>query len=222
LNSIGVSESSIDYTALSDGDNSIEVRTGRAIVLPQDGTVAVDSAIGTPIFWNPTTNKCSLSDGGGAYAYCGSLVACRDLVTVEVAFEAERIQCANGIVMLAKTITHVDLTAASTTQTIEIGVAPGRFMGGSKLLTTQFTGGGAGSVLLDVGGTDADGLVDADNVFSGTAGSEDFAPAGVLVAAGYMPNVAGQTINAIFTADVNVVLLTAGSVTIRLYFAKVP
>ncbi len=222
LNPIGVTESSIDYTTLNNGDNSIEVRSGRAFVLPQDGTIAVDTAIGTPIYWNPTTNKCSLADGGGAYAYCGPLVVCRDLVTVEVSFEPQHVQSANGVMMLAKTITHTDLVDVATSQTIALGVAPGRFVGGSKKLTTPFTGGGAAIVVLDIGGTDADGLVDADNVFSGTAGSEDFAPAGILVAAGYMPDMVGQTINAIFTGDVNVSLLTAGSVTIRLYFAKVP
>ncbi len=221
LSPVGVSESSIDYSSLSDGDKSIEVRTG-VIPLPQDETIDVDSPIGTPVYWNPSTNKCSATDNGGAYPYIGPLVVCRDTKTVEVAFEPERVSLAGGIIMLAKTITHADLTAASLTQTIAIGVAPGRFLGGSKVLTTQFTGGSATSVLLDVGGTDPDGLIDADNLLSGTAGAEDFAPAGVLVAAGLMADIAGQTINALFTADVNVVLLTAGSVTIRLFFAKVP
>jgi hypothetical protein len=222
LTPIGVSESSIDYSDLADGDKAIEVRSGQAIPLPQDGTLDIDAPIGTPVYWNGTANVATATDGGGAYAYCGPLVVCRSATTVEVGFEPERLVMFGGDVMIAKTITHADLTASALTQTIVLGVAPGRFIGGSKVLTAQFTGGGAASCTLDVGGTDVDGLIDADDVFGGTAGAEDFAPAGVLVVAGLMPNMADQTINAIFTCDVNVVLLTAGSVTLRLFFKRVP
>lgn len=220
LNPIGVGLTTKDYTGETPGSKPLEVRAG-AQKLPQDGTIAIDSAVGTPVYWNPTANEASATDGGGAYAFMGPLVACRSLTTVEVAFEPERVALFGGTMMLAKTITHADLTAAALTQAIAIGVAPGRFLGGAKDLTANFTGGGATSVDLDIGGTDADGLIAADDVLAGPL-AEDFAPLGAQVVLGYMPDLSGQTINATFTSDVNVVLLTAGSVTIRLYFAQVP
>lgn len=220
LTPMGVSVSSIDYSAYTDGEKGLEVRAG-AVKLPHDGTITVDSAVGTPVYWNGTANVASATDGAGAYAFCGPLVVCRSDTTVEVAFEPERAVLFGGDMMLAKTITHADLNAAALTQQIAIGVAPGRFIGGAKNLTANFAGGGAASVDLDVGGTDADGLIAADDVLAGPL-AEDFAPLGAQVVLGFMPNLAGQTINALFTGDVNVVLLTAGSVTIRLFFKRVP
>lgn len=221
LTPIGVTESSIDYRDYADGEKTITVRSGQAIPLPQDGTIPIGSPIGTPTFWNPTANVLTASDGGGAYAFCGPLVVCRTLTSAEVSFDPNAIKMPGADVMLAKTIAHDDLTAAALTQTIAIGVAPGRFVGGSKLLGANFTGGGATSCTLDVGGTDADGIIAADDVFAGPL-AEDFAPPGALVALGFMPSLAGQTINATFTSDVNVSLLTAGSVTLRLFFKQVP
>lgn len=212
-----------DLSAYANGAERIKVQAG-AFEMKQDGTIADDVSINTPVYYNPSTNLATGSDGGGAYPFLGPLV--QSLTSpggtrlVKVDIRPWNIPAFGGVYALAKTITHVDLDAAALTQTVAIGVAQGRLLGGSKLLSANFTGGGATSCTLDLGGTDADGLIAADDVFAGPL-AEDFAPPGVLAALGFMPSLAGQTINATFTSDVNVSLLTAGSVTLRLYFALV-
>lgn len=123
---------------------------------------------------------------------------------------------------LTKTITHADLTAAvnGTAQAIEIGtLPPGAVLTGKAYkLTTQFTGGSASSVGMTLGDTDdVDRILTTADVLGGTAGAFVNGTAGV--AAG--PFAAATVVNATFTPDGAHTLLglTAGSVTVEIYFA---
>ena len=121
------------------------------------------------------------------------------------------------------TVGHADLTAAvnGTAQTINIGQKPPT---GSRLLTreltgiTQFTGGSASSCTLDIGGTDADAIVAAENVLGGGTVNRQ-GTSGVNPGGDY----GGQQLTATFTPDASHTLagLTAGAVTITLTFIRV-
>jgi hypothetical protein len=119
---------------------------------------------------------------------------------------------------LTLTVGHADLTAAALTQTINIGSTAlpsgAVILGRTIVLATAFSGGGAGAVSVDIGGTDADCIVDGESIFTGAttakAGTSGIDPFGAL---------GGQQLTATFISDVNVVLLTAGSVTITVTYA---
>lgn len=118
---------------------------------------------------------------------------------------------------LSLTVGHADLIAAATSQVINIGSAAlpsGAFIVGRTIaLATAFSGGGAGAVSVDIGGTDADAIVDGESIFTGAttakAGTSGINPFGAL---------GGQQLTATFISDVNVADLTAGSVTITVLY----
>lgn len=118
--------------------------------------------------------------------------------------------------VLSTTIGHADLTASATSQAINLGDAlpSGAYViGHTMILTTAFSGGNATAVAVDIGGTDADAIVDGADVFTGAAAAK----AGT---AGINPTgkFGGQQLTATFVSDVNVVALTAGSLTIDILF----
>ncbi len=119
------------------------------------------------------------------------------------------------------TVGHADLTAAATSQTITdtLGAFPtgSRLIGYRKSLPTVFTGGGAGSCTVDVGFNAAtDVLDDGQSVFTGAA-AETFG-AGTNALPTVARDIGGKTLQATFTADVNVALLTAGAVTFEVLY----
>jgi hypothetical protein len=119
---------------------------------------------------------------------------------------------------ISVTIGHADLTAAALTQTINLGSplpAGAQILGRSLRLTQAFSGGSVSALVVDIGGTDADAIVDGESVFTGAttakAGISGIDPNGVL---------GGQQLTATFIATgANVVDLTAGSVTIDILYA---
>lgn len=118
------------------------------------------------------------------------------------------------------TVGHADLTAAATSEAINIGTAlpaNARIWGREIRLATAFSGGGAGAVSVDIGGTDADAVVDGESVFTGAttakAGTSGINPFGKL---------GGQQLTATFISDVNVADLTAGSVVIDVLYVVLP
>lgn len=120
------------------------------------------------------------------------------------------------------TIGHADLTDAvnGEAQAINIGAvlpANARIIGRELTGLTEFSGGSVSAVTLSIGGTDADGIVAAQDVFTG---------AGVVAkqgTSGVNPNgnLGGQQLRATFTPDAGHALeaLTAGAVTITVLFA---
>lgn len=119
------------------------------------------------------------------------------------------------------TVGHADLTAAAVSQTITdpIGAFPtgARLMGYRKSVSTAFSGGGSSSCAIDVGFNGAtDVLDDGQTVFTGVA-AETFG-AGTNALPLVRRDIGGKTLQAAFTADVNVALLTAGAVTFEVFY----
>lgn len=118
---------------------------------------------------------------------------------------------------ISTTIGHADLTASATSQAIDLGDAlpSGAYIIGRTItLATAFSGGSVSALVVDIGGTDADAIVDGESVFTGAttakAGTSGINPFGAL---------GGQQLTATFIAtDDNVVNLTAGSVTIDILY----
>ena len=112
-------------------------------------------------------------------------------------------------------ITHSDLTAAATTQTITKTVKAGQQVRGVAFkVHTAFDGGSTSALKLDVGdGVDADGYIDNEEIHA-DATEVLFGPAldGLLTGKTYA---ADDTIDILFTATgANLSVLTAGEVEI--------
>lgn len=118
------------------------------------------------------------------------------------------------------TITHADLTAAATSQAVDIGDIPAgaQIRGADIRLATPFTGGSVSACVVDIGDAgDADAIVDGANVLAAAVdGQASTRPLGIA------PNKlfdAATTLTATFaTTDDNVADLTAGECTIRVLF----
>mgnify|MGYP001069743208 CR=1 FL=1 len=118
---------------------------------------------------------------------------------------------------------HADLTAAATTQTLNVGSLPAnaQVRGVDIRVAAAFSGGSVSALSVDIGDAgDADAIVDGANVFAATDGQAASLPAGIA------PNKrfdAATTITALFTAtDDNLVDLTAGACTIRVLYDVLP
>jgi hypothetical protein len=127
----------------------------------------------------------------------------------------------SGIAKKTATITHANLTTSSTTETENIGTAlpaNARILGTNIKLTTPFSGGSVSALVVDIGSSgDPDALVDGADVFSAAVdGQASTRPLGIA------PNKHFSTstqLTALFTAtDDDVVNLSAGSVTIEVYY----
>jgi hypothetical protein len=138
--------------------------------------------------------------------------------TLVVAFGTGQLtQAGNGV---AQTI-NIPSALAS-------GLLPARAMPYAVLitLTTQFTGGGATAVKVDVGGTVVDALVKQFDAFgAAAAGAQYDQNAGTPPASKTMPTImSGQQLGARFTPDAghNLAALTAGSITIEVFYEEMP
>ena len=85
------------------------------------------------------------------------------------------------------------------------------------VLGAAFSGGGAASVTLDVGGTSPSDLIAGQSIFTGAlgamAGTSGVNPTG---------DHGGQQLQVTITADVDLNQLTAGSVTVVVFHALLP
>lgn len=119
-------------------------------------------------------------------------------------------------------VEHSDLTAAATTESVDIGAAFGAgvvVVGAYLDVTTLFSGGSVSAITAEVGikGGDTNSIVDAMDVFTGAA-------TGIKTAYGVGP--AGYygaiTPAILFTATGdNVVNLTAGDLTVTIIYLDV-
>ena len=108
-----------------------------------------------------------------------------------------------------------DLTTAGTTQTLTLDIKAGQQVRSvAYKLHTAFSGGSATSVTIDVGDdVVADGYIDAESIFTG---GNAYGPDAVDAAAGMIGKVyaINDTIDFLFTSDVNVNALTDGDIEI--------
>jgi len=111
--------------------------------------------------------------------------------------------------------TVADLTEAGTTQTLNLDIKAGQQVRSvAYKLHTAFSGGSASSVTIDVGdGTDPDGYIDAESIFTG---GNAYGPSAADAELGIKGKVyaVNDQINFLFTSDVNVNALTAGDIEI--------
>jgi hypothetical protein len=122
------------------------------------------------------------------------------------------------------TIGHADLTDADGEQTLNIGAvlpANAMILAVNVALATPFTGGGAGSVLLDIGTAgDPDAIVANCDLFAAAVdGVASSMPAGI--APFKLFTSAGAQLLATVAADVNVADLAAGAAVITVSFVVV-
>ena len=108
-----------------------------------------------------------------------------------------------------------DLTTAGTTQTLTLDIKAGQQVRSvAYKLHTAFSGGSATSVTIDVGdSTDPDGYIDAESIFTG---GNAYGPSAADAELGIKGKVyaVDDTIDFLFTSDVNVNALTAGDIEI--------
>jgi len=121
-------------------------------------------------------------------------------------------------------ILHSDLTASATSEAINIGdtlPANARIIAVGITVATAMSGGSAGAVTVDVGTSgDADALVDGANIFAAVDGQAATRPLGIAPNKVFVTE--GAQLIATVIADVNVVALTAGDVTIDVLFVVDP
>ncbi len=123
-----------------------------------------------------------------------------------------------GTFIASLQITTVELTDAAVSQTFQLAAnAPPGVYVVYQVLDTVFSGGGSAAVTGDVGsaGVNADLLADAVDIFTGAVIA--FGPQIGDVGATVATTQTTADIEVVITADVNVVLLTAGDTTYHLY-----
>lgn len=128
-----------------------------------------------------------------------------------------RVLAQHTVQKITTTIGHADLTAAATSQVISLGdpLPTGAYVVGRTItLTTAFSGGSVSACVVDIGGTDADAIVDGESIFTGAtaakAGTSGINPTGAL---------GGQQLTATIVAtDDDVADLTAGAMTIDILY----
>lgn len=120
------------------------------------------------------------------------------------------------------TVTHASLTESTnnTAQAINIGAAlpvGAHVVDHEFYLTTVFSGGSATAVTVDIGGTDADAIVDGADIFTGAATGYRSGTAGVHPTGSF----GGEQLKATFLTDSshNLDGLTAGSIRIRVWYS---
>lgn len=163
-----------------------------------------------------TTDLASTANGKGA-----SLVGVEDAGGL---LTATTVEAALAEVVLKKrtlTITHADLTeaGAGVAQSVNLqSVLPTPAIVVAHELNqgALFTGGGALTVVIDVGGTDTDAIVAGDTVGPGGTANQRAGTPGILPQGTF----SGQQLKVTFTPDVasNLNDLTAGSITVTVWY----
>lgn len=172
----------------------------RGAALTTDATGRAVAAVGTQTVFGEATQP---STGAGEF------------VGVEI---GKRATSAGNVLVQEVTITHADLTAAAATESVNLGAAlptNARVLGVESHLTTAFTGGTVSAIVCEAGHAgDTDSLITARNIFTGAA--QTLPGNGVRPLGTY----SGTQLTALFTATGGqVVALTAGSITFRIFYA---
>lgn len=228
LQPLGVAEWSYDNSGGAAGAKHLDILAGLFGFDNAGGgdAVAADTKPGTPLYAYDDHTAASNS-GAGTRSFLGAFekVDERGVVWVWVGIPFG-LTSVTGVQpqVIEATITHADLDASATSQSIDVGdaVAVDSYVLGHSVgdgTFTAFSGGGAGSCGLKLGiASDDDAIVTSTDVFTGASGFPKAGTSGVLGYSG-ATLAAGSQIAAKFTADVNVALLTAGSVKVRVLLA---
>lgn len=126
-----------------------------------------------------------------------------------------------GVRKVSQTITHADLTDADTAQDIAIDGVPANAipLAATAYLTTAFSGGTVSAIVAEVGDAgDPNGLMTSTDVFTGAAVGHKHAPGAEITTQTRKSSWA--PIVRFTSTDDNLVNLTAGSVTVTLYYIE--
>jgi len=181
-----------------------------------DEEIPADLPQGWPVYAKDNQTF-SLTDGGGFYPKAGPFYGMSPKGNPMVFLGMDPYHLTE--VVITKTITFSDLTALALTQDFDLLElkGPAVVLGPPWIRAkTDFEGGGSTGVTVAVGlDADPDAIGDETNIFTASPAAPVAMVAGVNGAVGY-PLAAGGVIKAQIASDVNVNLLTAGSVTISL------
>ena len=208
---IGVALGDADNTSGSSGALSVECAHGTFKFVNGDTIVAAD--VGCAVY--ASDDQTAIKGSTGNQPFLGRVVdVLSDGVVVTLGPNVQ-----GPIVLCKALIGQADLTNATTTQSVTLGVCPPNFrLMGRELNGTVFSGGGTGSATVSIGGSSATSIVNAADIFTGATlpkrGTDGALGTDMLADFG------GQTIAALFTADTTVAAYTAGSLEITLMFAK--
>jgi hypothetical protein len=184
------------------------------------------SAAGDPLYLSDTAGAYSTSPGSNAYVVGRVLTA----ATAGKALLAPGMVGAESRVWsVSKTVTHADLTAAATSESISFGrdiPAGSMVLAAYFALTTEFSGGAVSACVVDLGDAgDDDRWIDAENIFtsSGTGVRRLFAndPPGLKGKGIDFLQSAASPLIKVTTTGANVSVLDAGSITVTLVVLNV-
>jgi hypothetical protein len=162
-----------DLTAFSSGAERIICQSG-PVVVPQNGTIAADTAVGTPIYWVVASNVAALTSNSGANPFLGNLVRAPSTALAQVfihpansaaapgvpVMQAVNATLANGTITISSGIT---VAASSEVVPVMIGALTGttNLAALGELKASRVNGApGVGSIVVQAYGDD--GAIDAD------------------------------------------------------------
>lgn len=229
ITSLGDGGSPWAMARIPEFDSNAEVKSGAMVTISEGNTLAGSVYMLTtadPINVNTTALTFTLQTALGALNAAALTIAdAGNLITAANVETALQEVCTRKLQTRTVTITHADLTtvANNTAETENVGAvlpAGARVVGVDVQLTTQFTGGGATAVVMDVGVAGAiESLIKDFDAFGSVAAGAYYS-SGAGTATRPRGNYTGAQIIATFAPDAahNLNDLTAGSVTITVDF----
>lgn len=131
--------------------------------------------------------------------------------------------------LISKRVTVADLTTAGVSQSFDFSDAIPKkalVVAAWPRLDVVFAGGGASSAVVDVGdGTDVDGYVDNEDMFTGAALGQRTTPATAPALLDGNPvdiGATARTPTVAITSDVNVDTLTTGELSVFILYHRIP
>jgi hypothetical protein len=163
-----------DLTGFTTGAERIICQSG-PLVVPQNGTIPVDSAPGIPVYWVVASNAAALTSNSGANPFLGFLVRSPSLTAVHVDIRPENstgapsvpaMQAVNATLALGTITISTGITVAANSEVIplQIGAITGSTDFGSlrELKASRVNGApGVGTVVIEAVGSDGAKDVDA-------------------------------------------------------------
>lgn len=235
LSTVGIARADVDNTNGSDGTLSVPVIVGVARLQNDSGDPIAQSGA-TKIAYVKNEYTVSATDGGATQAIAGLVVRVDSdavwislgaLGSVLTAGPITSLQ-AGALQKRQQRIQYTDLTDAvnGEAQAKNVGAAlPANavVLGHEVQLTTQFTGGGATSCKLNLGGTDTVAICNQFDVFGSTAAGKRYSPGyehGTLHGDHCTGLFSSEQLVATFTPDASHALsgLTAGDMTVTVWF----
>jgi len=204
------------------GQLTIQTTTSGDILLDSAANVLLRAVSGSEIQLQDDADNTKIT------AFDSSKITTGNTRTLSMA--DEDVNLANCVPrLIKKQVTDTDLTASATSESFNFGSAiPAKAIVTAAWfdLDEVFAGGGASSAVVDVGdGTDADGYVDNEDVFTGATLGQRSTPttAPVLLDSNGVDIAGGaRTPAVLITSDVNVDTLTTGDLTAYILYSVAP